>query len=980
MSETTLENRPADSQDKLESMDHQRQNTEPDAQTMLIESLRNQIQDLFTQVTQLNGKLVKSYDRVSDLEDDLHVASSNLRSSSVKISQLELERTQHLSALNTGLLVEKSHVTAELTRLMEKATEEAAQRGQAESARADIEKDLDDLSASLFGQANTMVAEARLGRAISEKKVEEAETALKGAEEAVGLMQQQMQALQAEKEKAEREAEEMRIILGKGKWVQKASQNQLAPTLRLLSSHLPYQEFLLFVAHLRSIHPASPNPPPMSTLLPLPFLARLVTEDSDPTVRLDLAPSLNWLSRRSVQSAIHNGQLIIEPMSTSTLLQEISSTSYSTPSLASPIIPGANANYTNIACALCGTPIFPTSLNSDHSHNRPPSHPLLRAVPTNGTNSTWSASLFKNPLNYTMTGSAHNSPPTTPPASQTTHNLLADLPTLPQQIYIFRVSAPTSTNSTVNAPVNSPRHTGGSSGSGNSLPQMSPTHQHSQSRSQITMYPLCTSGWCLTRLRMTCSLWAFVRSGVVEKVWDEEVPILPPVVQPKSISRMSGAADVNGKPPVPPRRKGLWGMATALGERASSWTGEGDKKDRERSSSNEGRVAVDEKKLPLAPPPIHPTQQPKTGPVHSVPPPLPKRSETRGRTVSTARAESPALTSASPELKGNDEEKATSEQLPAEPKPSAPTTDATSSKAAPENETNGLYESSSDELPTTTNNVAPEPAAAKSSASLDSDGHQNDSFTTPTEEINEPNFSSSPPQPSSANANPISPSAVALPESTANTPTAPSSFAEQQAAPPASQPTEASTPAPAPSVIDVKDVPSRTSSPAPPPLPRRAAARARRGSVAAPSPQPAKTPLVQVAAEASSPAIREEEEEESAPSHKEESAPSHKEESAPLQKEEDTPAAVVPTPINGDHENDDSKTISNGATVPAENGVSAAPLLNGTSEETGSTPETNGKDVSDQVYVGHATWEERTWKELVNLREELFWARIGGLR
>jgi chromosome segregation ATPase len=191
------------------SSKHQRNGTDPDAQAMVISSLRSQIQDLFSQVTQLNSKLVKSYDRVSDLEDDLHVASSNLRSSSLKISQLELERTQHLSALNTGLLVEKSHVTAELTRLMEKATEEAAQRGQAESARADIEKDLDDLSASLFGQANTMVAEARYGKALSERKVEEAERALKGAEEAVGIMQQQMQTLQAEKKHAAKGAQKI---------------------------------------------------------------------------------------------------------------------------------------------------------------------------------------------------------------------------------------------------------------------------------------------------------------------------------------------------------------------------------------------------------------------------------------------------------------------------------------------------------------------------------------------------------------------------------------------------------------------------------------------------------------------------------------------------------------------------------------------------------------------------------------------------
>lgn len=251
-----------------------------DAQDMVIDSLRTQVQDLFSQVTQLNGKLVQSYDRVSDLEDSLHAASSTVRSSALQISQLELERTQHLSALNTGLLVEKSQVTAELSRVMEKATEEAARRGQAESARADIEKDLDDLSASLFNQANNMVAQARFQQASSERKVEEAERALKGAEEAVTLMQQQMQGMQVEREKTLERMEELQDTMGKGKWVDRERSPGVHASVRLLSLHTPYQEFLQFVAHLRSISPTSQQPPAMTTLLPLPFLARLQLEDS----------------------------------------------------------------------------------------------------------------------------------------------------------------------------------------------------------------------------------------------------------------------------------------------------------------------------------------------------------------------------------------------------------------------------------------------------------------------------------------------------------------------------------------------------------------------------------------------------------------------------------------------------------------------------------------------------------------------------
>ena len=256
-----------------------RNSVDPDAQESLISSLRAQIQDLFSQVSLLNSKLVKSYDRVSDLEDDLHIASANFRSSSLKISHLELERTQHLSALNTGLLVEKSHVTTELNRLMEKATEEAAQRGQAESARIAIEKELADLSASLFDQANTMVAEARFARHLSERKVEDAERALKSAEEAVQLMQVQMQSMQAEKEEMEKKSRKMEILVDKGKWVEKRH-NDISISLRLLNSHGPYQDYLAFLSHLRVLRPTSSNSPTMTTLLPLPFVARLLNEDS----------------------------------------------------------------------------------------------------------------------------------------------------------------------------------------------------------------------------------------------------------------------------------------------------------------------------------------------------------------------------------------------------------------------------------------------------------------------------------------------------------------------------------------------------------------------------------------------------------------------------------------------------------------------------------------------------------------------------
>ncbi|KAK8176340.1 hypothetical protein BC567DRAFT_288184 [Phyllosticta citribraziliensis] len=63
--------------------------------------------------------------------------------------------------------------------------------------------------------------------------------------------------------------------------------------------------------------PGSASPKPEATILPglkeLKFYKRALTEDIEPTLRLDSAPGLSWLARRSVLSAMTAGSLTIEP-------------------------------------------------------------------------------------------------------------------------------------------------------------------------------------------------------------------------------------------------------------------------------------------------------------------------------------------------------------------------------------------------------------------------------------------------------------------------------------------------------------------------------------------------------------------------------------------------------------------------------------------------------------------------------------------
>lgn len=170
-----------------------------------------------------------------------------------------------------------------------------------------------------------MVASERMARAQAEERERVTVENLAAAEAAIKDMQAHLQSLEGA------------ASAGAG------PVHQPLPR-RYLSSHPPYAEFLSLLSHLRALRPRTQRArelyaaPLVPNLLAQPFLARAIAEDHEPTLRLDAAPELSWLSRRNVGSAIIAGELLIEPA------------------------PAASFGpLDSINCAMCGTGVFSRS-------------------------------------------------------------------------------------------------------------------------------------------------------------------------------------------------------------------------------------------------------------------------------------------------------------------------------------------------------------------------------------------------------------------------------------------------------------------------------------------------------------------------------------------------------------------------------------------------------------------------------------------
>ncbi|ODQ50508.1 hypothetical protein SAICODRAFT_39818, partial [Saitoella complicata NRRL Y-17804] len=316
-------------------------------------------------------KLIIAVERQADLDDALNSARRELEASKARLSTLKEEarvNAEKLGMIDRGEYILKSDAEQVQASLTKELNEAVNGKKQAEKERKGMETELEELTRSLFEEANKMVASARRDREASEKKREQmqarladTETLLKNHQEQLADLKLMVQRIHSENEDTASSVPGTPGLPYGFALNNRSSRDSLransfdtAPESSIPTYHpshptsFPnifqaifrtdtpvYSDFksLISVAKImneqrlparitQALPGAPPNPPhaptnprpaDSSSLKDLRYFKRCLTEDIEPTLRLDQAPGLSWMARRAVLPSILDGTLIIDP-------------------------------------------------------------------------------------------------------------------------------------------------------------------------------------------------------------------------------------------------------------------------------------------------------------------------------------------------------------------------------------------------------------------------------------------------------------------------------------------------------------------------------------------------------------------------------------------------------------------------------------------------------------------------------------------
>ena len=352
--------------------------------------------DLSAEAEVLSEKLINAINHQTNLEDTLAQTRGELEASRAQIAELEAASKDHEEQLASGKFVAREVAENEKEKILADLARERKRSNLFQQEKRGIEQELETLTASLFEEANKMVAAANKDKDQLEKKNQQLRDQMRDTEMLLASQQEQlielklvMQQMNTDREDQEsvrastapsspalnREETVSRLIDVLSPLAPPDGEISPAPSTSFVHLMRPicridlpaYQDFRELVSVAKSQPPsrvtsgtygglnvmglgglaggASPNnsstvslngvsqspntssprtpgsynsqPPAVKEQVGLKetkFYKRLVMEDIEPTLRLDLAPGISWLTRRSLLTSVAEGSLIVEPI------------------------------------------------------------------------------------------------------------------------------------------------------------------------------------------------------------------------------------------------------------------------------------------------------------------------------------------------------------------------------------------------------------------------------------------------------------------------------------------------------------------------------------------------------------------------------------------------------------------------------------------------------------------------------------------
>ncbi|CUS24326.1 LAQU0S15e01992g1_1 [Lachancea quebecensis] len=280
------------------------------------------------QVSSLSTQLIESIDKQSHLEEQLLQARKVIASQQESIQKYENLR-QQLEQAESSLKSERTENAKIQEQLQTARSDKLAAEGEVDR----LNKEVEDLTASLFDEANNMVADARretysfqvrnskLVEQLQEKEtlLETLEIQLKNLKKVLYNLEEETndrlksnQASVAAEDSIASSSESalektMNALNGTGSSPNPALFSPLLKSLRY--DLVLYSEFLKFIAALPQC--ASIRDSTSYSKL----LRRLIHDEIQPALRLDNASGIGWYLRRNLMSLMIDGSIVVEPVS-----------------------------------------------------------------------------------------------------------------------------------------------------------------------------------------------------------------------------------------------------------------------------------------------------------------------------------------------------------------------------------------------------------------------------------------------------------------------------------------------------------------------------------------------------------------------------------------------------------------------------------------------------------------------------------------